>query len=312
MMHWIESLVAAVPDAAPCEAVAQWWQRHLVLARGAGAGATMPVAIAGGFAADRVGWAYASAYQAALRALVPALPYDTLAALCVTEAEGNSPGAIRSELRRVDDATFRLDGAKRWTTLGPEGAVFLVAAREGVQADGRPRLRVALVRTDSPGIVVEPMPPTKFVPEVPHAQLRFEGVRVRADALLPGDGYEGYVKRFRTVEDTHVTAGVLAYLVREARRFGWPPGWIERAIGALVALDAVAALHPLANGTHLALAGVLGTVDGLVADSEPLWAAAPDEAARSRWRRDRALLKIAEGTRRQRTARAWERARAQP
>ena len=305
MTSWIESLVAAPTDAVPCETVAQWWPRHR--ARMTAPAATMPLAIAGGFAADRVGWAFASAYQAALRALVPDLPHDRLAALCVTEAEGNSPGAIRSELRRVDDATFRLDGAKRWTTLGPDGALFLVAAREGVAEDGRPRLRVALVRTDTPGIHVEPMPPTKFVPEVPHAQLRFENVRVPATALLPGDGYEGYVKRFRTVEDTHVTAGIVAYLVREGRRFGWPHAWIERAIGALVALEAIAAMPPLASGTHLALAGVLSTIDGLVAESEPLWDAAPDDTARARWRRDRALLDIAAGTRRQRTVRAWER-----
>ena len=41
-------------------------------------------AIAGGFAADRVGWAFASGYQAALRALVTDLPHDTLTAFCVS------------------------------------------------------------------------------------------------------------------------------------------------------------------------------------------------------------------------------------
>jgi hypothetical protein len=54
---------------------------------------------------------------------------------------------------------------------------------------------------------------------------------------------------------------------------------------------------------------VLATIDDLVAETDPLWDAAPDEAARTRWRRDRALMDIAAGTRRQRTARAWERVR---
>ena len=77
------------------------------------------LAIAGGFAADRVGWAFASGYQAALRALVPGLSHDTLAAFCVTEAEGNRPRDIRTTIVPQPDGTLRIDGSKRWTTLGP-------------------------------------------------------------------------------------------------------------------------------------------------------------------------------------------------
>ena len=71
------------------------------------------------------------------------------------------------------------------------------------------------------------MPATKFVPEVPHAQLRFENLRIRESDILPGDGYDQYVKPFRTVEDIHVQAAVLSYLMREGQRLSWPQGWLE-------------------------------------------------------------------------------------
>jgi len=286
-----------------CAEVAAWWpqhRRHASIWRN-----PMDLAIAGGFAADRVGWAFASGYQAALHALFPGAPEDRICALCVTEAEGNSPKAIRSELRR--DATgWQLDGAKRWTTLGPDGALFFVAAREAGAPGERAVIRVARVASGARGVTVTPMPPTRFVPEVPHAELRFEDVRLADDALLPGDGYTDYVKRFRTIEDLHVNAAILAYLVREARRLGWPADWIEGALALLHALRALAAEDASVPAMHIALAGALAHSGVLLVRADDHWAAAPDAAA-ERWRRDRELLKVAGTARTQRTARAWER-----
>ena len=169
----------------------------------------MDRAIAGGFHADRVAWAFASGYQAALHALFPGIPEDRICALCVTETDGNTPRAIRSTLRAAGDG-WVLDGAKRWTTLGPSGALFLVAARDETASGERAAIRVAKVESGARGVTVQTMAETRFVPEVPHAQLQFQGVEIAADALLPGDGYENYVKPFRTVEDAHVNAAVSA------------------------------------------------------------------------------------------------------
>ena len=55
-------------------------------------------ALLGGFDADRVGWAFASGYQAALRALLPELPADAVAAFCVTEESGNRPRDIHTRI----------------------------------------------------------------------------------------------------------------------------------------------------------------------------------------------------------------------
>jgi len=297
----LEQLLAAPIDPAPCETVAQWWPRYRETCRRG----NDPIAraIAGGFAGDRVGWAFASGYQAALHALFQAAPEDRICALCVTEAEGNSPKAIKSSLHKQSDF-WLLNGAKRWTTLGPDGAVFFVAARDEAASGERASIRIARVESTAPGLQIEKMPNTKFVPEVPHAQLQFKNLIVGATELLPGDGYADYVKPFRTVEDIHVHAALLAYLVREARLLAWPEHWVERVIALLVVLDELSKLKPSAPATHLALAGALALGGGLIAETEAYWpAAAP---ATQRWRRDRELLKVAGAIRSQRTRRAWE------
>ena len=151
------------------------------------------------------------------------------------------------------------------------------------------------------------MPPTAFVPEVPHAQLQFKDVNIDAGQILPGDGYASYVKPFRTVEDIHVNAAILAYLVREARRLGWPRAWIERAVAVLLAHERLAGEDPGASETHVALAGALAIVAGLIGETEPLWDVAGADPAAQRWKRDRELLKVAGGIRAQRVASAWAR-----
>jgi len=308
----LDYLLRATPAAA-CDSVHLWWPRQVALNRRHPR--TIDCAIAGGFAADRVAWAFCAGYQAALRALVPQLPADALASLCVSEAGGNHPNAIRTTLRPQPgpEGGYLLDGAKRWTTLGPESALLLVAARVGdAAAGGRVPLRLVRVRQGAPGVSLRAMREISFVPEVAHAEVRFERVAVAADDLLEGDGYARYVKPFRTIEDLHVHAAILAYLLREARRLGWPRQWLERALAALHALRALAREDANAPPMHIALAGALETGAALVRDAEPCWDAVPDDAAALRWKRDRGLLAVAASARAKRTQRAWERIGAIP
>jgi hypothetical protein len=296
----------AAPQARTIEDVADWWTVWLSLSPTANEPAAR--AIAGGFAADRVGWAFASGYQAALRALVPDLPHDTLAAFCVTEAEGNRPRDIRTTIAPQADGMLRIDGTKRWTTLGPAGTVLLIVGAMAVASDAaRPALRVARVPVSTTGLVLKPMPPTRFVPEVPHAEVLMQDLRVSANALLPGDGYDSYVKPFRTIEDLHVTLAVLAYLLREARAGCWPATFTEQLVATLVLLSELAAEDAHAPTTHVALAGALHMAHRLYADAQPLWAEAGEDPAAMRWQRDAALFEVAGSARRQRAQRAWDR-----
>lgn len=300
----LPQLRAAQAAARPCEKVADWWPRHRAIA--AEHPGTIQQAIVGGFVADRVGWAFASGYQAALRSLFPDAPSDKLCALCVTEADGNSPKAIQSTLTSTVDG-WRLNGAKRWTTLGPEGSLFFVAARDEAAAGERPSIRIARLSSGTPGLKIQAMPETRFVPEVPHAQLQFENAKV--DALLPGDGYDLYVKPFRTVEDIHVQAAILAYLMREAQRLGWPETWIERLSALLASLATLSDMPPAHAETHVGLAGALRISAGLIEETEAFWLASATDPAALRWQRDKALLAVAGKARELRTQRAWDQLR---
>ncbi len=300
------SAPATVP---PLDSVDQWWPGWAALA--AQPSSPMALAMRGGFAADRVGWAFAAGYQSALRTLVPSLPVQALAAFCVTEEGGNHPRDIRTLITPGAGGGFHVSGSKRWTTLGPQGTLLLVTGRHASAAtDERPALKVALVQADQPGVTIVPMPETAFVPEVPHARIHLQDVAIDTASLLPGDGYSNYVKPFRTLEDTFVTAAVLAYLLREARARGWPADLRERLSAALSALAMVAQSHRDAPTTHVALAGALHWAAALYDEAGALWATTPEDPASRRWLRDAPLFAVAAGARQQRAARAWERLQA--
>jgi len=309
----LELLLRDAPVAAECESVGVWWPRQVAL--GARHASPMANAIAGGYAADRIAWAFCAGYQAALRALVPQLPADALASLCVTEAGGNHPHAIQTTLLPHPDlpGQFILEGAKRWTTLGPDSALLLVAARTTGAVDAaRVPLKLALVRQGAHGVSLRAMSEIRFVPEVAHAEVRFERVLIAQQDLLEGDGYARYVKPFRTLEDLHVHAAVLAYLLREARRLAWPRAWIARTLANLYALCAISHQDASSSATHIALAGALETGATLTQEADIFWGAAAGDAAGERWQRDRALLPVAASAREKRLARAWENLSARP
>jgi len=316
MLAAIAQVLRADPAAAAQPDVAAWWARWRD--RAARAATPAAQAIAGGFDADRVGWAFAAGYQAALRRLCPDLPAGTVAALCVTEEAGNRPRDIATRLEPLEPAEgggWRLSGAKRWATLGPAGSLLLVAARLTDAADGvdsergaRPRLKVARVPVPAPGLSVEPMAGIGFVPEVPHARLRFDGVAVAADALLPGDGWDQVVKPFRTIEDLHVTLAVLAYLLREARARRWPAAIAERLAALMLLLAELGAAPPDAAAMQVALEGALQLAHALYAEAGTLFAAAgADDPGAARWARDQPLFAVARQARALRAERAWQR-----
>src|SRR4051812_18894114 len=178
-------------------------------------------AILAGARARKVADAFLAGYQAALRALIPTLPGDRLSCLCATEEGGAHPRAIATRLER-DGAGYRLTGRKRWVTGGPLADLLLGVASTGLDDAGKNRLRLVRVDAHAPGVTLHPMPETPFTPEIPHAEVELAGVQLGEDALEPGDGYDRYLKPFRTVEDCHVHAAVLAYVLGVARRSGWP------------------------------------------------------------------------------------------
>lgn len=286
--------------------VAAWWRQFC--GEEIAALSMVDRAAIAGFRGDRLAAAFAGGYQAALRVLVPdGLPERDVVSLCVTEPAGNSPRAIEARLTPRAGGGYVLDGRKRWSTMAPLASVLLVAATEGVDAAGRKRLRLVRVEARAPGVTITRMPPPTFVPEVPHAEVALEGVALGADAALPGDGYTAYVKRFRTIEDIHIHAAVLGYVLSVARRFAFPPPVKERLAAAIVTTEALAALDPDAAETHVALAGALARDATLLEHADAHWDAVEADE-RARWRRDRVMFGAVAGhIREARRQRAWAR-----
>jgi alkylation response protein AidB-like acyl-CoA dehydrogenase len=296
----LRSLVDLSSPPPATDALDAWWSATEAR-RGAW---DLPVerALAAGACADRLGFAFAGGYAAALDALVPDRA-GTLTALCATEEGGNHPRAIQAALTRDGDSDgYRLTGRKRWATMATAASHLLVVASTGVDADGKNRLRVARVATDTPGVRLFPAT-APFAPEIPHAEVELDAVAVAADDVLPGDGYDAYLKPFRTVEDLHVHAALLGYLIGVTRRHRLAPELTEQLLALAITTRALAAVDAAAATTHLALAGLIELVTGVIVAVERAWAAVPDDEL-TRWQRDRPLLQVAGKARAARRERA--------
>jgi alkylation response protein AidB-like acyl-CoA dehydrogenase len=250
-------------------------------------------AVAGGEAARSTGEAFLAGYRAALQRLVPSLPADRKVCLCATEEGGAHPRAIQSTLKAAGSG-WQLDGHKKWATGAPLADLLLVVASTGMD-NGKNRLRLALVGAGQPGVTLRPMPPTPFVPEIPHAEVDFEAVFV--EQLLEGDGYDQYLKPFRTIEDTFVFGAVLGQLFA---RIGDEP-FRQRLLAVIASLEKVAAGDPRSQGLHLVLAGALELGKSLAQQA----ANHLDDSAKALWMRDAALLQVAGKARAARAEAAW-------
>lgn len=287
----IRALLESRPPAV--DSLATWWTA--TAAPRATFDTTLDRALVGGALADRLGFAFASGYGEALRALVPGL--EGVTALCITEAGGNHPKAIETKLVPAGDG-YVVSGHKKWATVGSLASTLLVCATVGQH-----RLRMVRVAANAPGVTITPMS-AMFVPEIPHAEVTLDRVAVSAFDVLPGDGYDEYVKPFRTIEDVHVHAALLGYLVGVARRKNFAHDVIERLLALAMTTRAAGLADAKAATTHLALAGTFSLVARELAAVEALWSVAPDDEWQ-RWRRDRPLLQVASKARDARRAKAW-------
>ncbi len=252
---------------------------------------TVDRALLGGVLADRLGYAFAGGYQAALQALVPG---DGVRSLCITEARGNSP----KDIDTVFDGET-VTGKKKWATAGPLATELLVCAKTGVDEQGRNKLVMVRVPAKSAKLVASSAP---FVPEIPHAEVELD--HVRATGVLPGDGYTEYVKPFRTIEDVHVHTALLGYLIGVCRRHDFARDLIEQLLASAIAMRALGTADPKSPATHVALAGAITGASRLVLEVERAWEEVEDEEW-ERWQRDRALLRVAGANRAARRDAAW-------
>lgn len=278
-----------------CDTLAEFRASHLERTRDLDS--PIDRAIDAGARADRLAWAFVGGYTEAACALFGA-PRERLACLAATEEGGAHPRAIQTRLEGL-----RLSGSKRWVTGGAQAELMYVVARSG-EAEDRPILRVVRVDARAPGVAIGQSAPAPFLPEIEHASVTFTNVAVAATDVLDGDGYDHYLKPFRTTEDIHVIAAVLAWVGATGMRAGFPETFVASACAALGAARTLAMCDPRAPETHVALGGFLADVESLVARAEPWWDRVP-EPVRLGWERDRAVLSVASKARAARLEKAW-------
>lgn len=260
-------------------------------------------ALWGGFHADRLGYAFAAGYRAALARLFvhAGLPAPRgLVALAATESGGAHPRAIATSLESApgdENSALVLRGDKTFATLASVADELLVVATRGESPEGKKKLCVVRVARTAPGVVVTPRPETPFAPEIPHAFVRLDAVRLAPDQVLPGDGYDVWLKPFRTIEDVHVLAGTCGYLAGAARAYGWLDA-VDELVALAASLVGLGARDASAPLTHLLLDGTFAAARRLV--SSLPWDSASDDE-RARWHRDAPLLVVAESARKKRT-----------
>ena len=295
MTDILDFLARASVEAAPVASLGAWLDR---LAESPFA-PTVERAAWAGFHADRVGYAFAGGYEAALRRLVGAAPGSARRCLAATESGGAHPRAIATTL-----AGGVLRGEKTFATLASIADELLVVASTGVSADGKNALVLVRIPKDATGLTIADRPPTPFAPEIPHATVTLDGVPVAPEAVLPGDGYTRYLRPFRTIEDIHVLAACLGLFVRVARR-GAATALAEQLLALVLTLRALGERDPSDPAAHVALAGAFSTARGLFDASEAAFRAVGEDD-HARFLRDRPLLGIAGGARHKRTETAWK------
>lgn len=312
-MHVVREVLTAPIETASWASLEDFWP-HLQSWIGQ-AKHPIDAAILGGFRSEILATAFAAGYQAALYSLFPSLERDIIVSLCVTERGGGHPRAILSHLEAHlesgSSGTYLLTGEKRWATLSHRASLLLVVVRTGERAGedattNRAVFRIVRVSPQTPGVRVTPMPETPFVPEIRHAEISFDKVVVHEADLLPGDGYEDFVKPFRTVEDIFVHAAGTAYLVRIVRKYNLERTLLERLAQVLASLQSLAASDPKDPFTHVLLAGVLHESTGVLRDIDAAFAKV-DSAAHAKFTQDKPIFEIASRVRSERTKKAWER-----
>ena len=260
-----------------------------------GAVTAFELAVAGGRLMATPGLAFLVGYQAALRMLWPSAP-PSLGALCATEQRSLRPADMQTRL-----TDLRLNGRKDFVTAGDAADWLLIAARSE-QSGEVPRLSLAVVYPGEPGVRLEKLPAIALMPDISHGRVFLDNAVCE---LLAGDGWDAYVKPFRTLEDIYVLSALSAWLYGVGEDSDWPQPLRLRLLALLAGCAEVSRQAPSSAATHVLLGGLFAQFDALKSEINQAMASGPAEWA-AMWQRDQAVMDLASGARSKRLAKALE------
>ena len=157
-----------------------------------------------------------------------------------------------------------------------------------------------MVYPGEPGVRLEKLPAMPLMPDISHGQLFLDNALCE---LLAGDGWDAYVKPFRTLEDVYVLSAMTAWLYGVGQESDWPQVLQLRLLALLAGCAEASRQAPNNSAGHVLLGGLFAQFDGLkvevnqaLADGPPQWAAM--------WQRDQAVMDLAAGARGKRLVKA--------
>lgn len=253
----------------------------------------LELAVVGGRLMSTPGLAFLVGYQAALRMLWPSAPLS-LGALCATEQRSLRVADMQTRL-----SDLRVSGRKDFVTAGDAADWLLVAARS--EASGEtPRLSLAVVYPDEPGVRLEKLPAIALMPDISHGRLFLDNAQCE---LLAGDGWDAYVRPFRTLEDIYVLSAMTAWLYGVGQDSDWPQALQLRLLALLAGCAEVSRQAPNNLAGHVLLGGLFAQFEGLKAELNEAMADGPQHWA-AMWQRDQSVMDLAAGARGKRLAKA--------
>jgi len=239
------------------------------------------------------GLAFLVGYQAALRMLWPSAP-QSLGAMCATEQRSLRVADMQTRL-----SGLRVSGRKDFVTAGDAADWLLVAARSEESGETA-RLSLAVVYPGEPGVRVEKLPAIPLMPDISHGRLFLDNALCE---LLAGDGWDAYVKPFRTLEDIYVLSAMTAWLYGVGHDSDWPQALQLRLLALLAGCAEVSRQAPNNPVGHILLGGLFAQFDGLKAEINQALAEGPPHWA-AMWLRDQSVMDLAAGARGKRLAKA--------
>lgn len=251
------------------------------------------LAVAGGRRMATPGLAFLVGYQAALRMLWPSAPLS-LGALCATEQRSLRPADMQTRLRDL-----RLSGRKDFVTAGDAADWLLVAARSEEPGE-TPRLSLAVVYPGEPGVKVEKLPALPLMPDISHGRLHLDGALCE---LLAGDGWDAYVKPFRSLEDVYVLSAMTAWLYGIGQDSNWPQALQLRLLALLAGCAEASRQAPNNPAGHVLLGGLFAQFESLKTEVDQALLQG-DPACAAMWQRDQGVMQLAAGARAKRLAKA--------
>jgi|GEM_PF-731111 len=281
---------------------------------------TLEQAALGGRFSTNMSYAFSAGYQSAIQSLFKPNT-RSLSSVCITEKEGNHPRNIKSTLTKHQQS-WQLNGSKSFITGANDAKRLYIAVTDKPASDKhtnehlekettertvsiRPKIKMLSVPADQLGINIAPMPPLPFVPDISHGIATFEHVNIQATQILEGDGYSQYIKPFRTHEDIHVLAAIIGFRIGEAMDSKWAQSSVEAHLMLLSSLLSLSTDNFSVPTTHIIFSGCRAQFSALIQQTDDEFKQNNAEGF-SHWKRDKALLDIANKAHILRTDRAWD------